>query len=102
MVTVSRLFDPAVIERFAVALNELLKVHSQVVIDLSNVQFISSAMLGRLVMTWMETTTRGGNIVLCSANETISEIFHIAGLDQRLQLYPDQVSALAALNGKLS
>jgi len=100
MITAPRLFDPAVIERFAVVLNEMLLVHPRVVIDLSYVQFISSAMLGRIVMAWMETTTRGGQIVLCCASETVSEIFRLAGLDQRLRLFPDRATAVAALSEK--
>ena len=99
---IAKLFDPAVIERFAVALNELLKTHSQVVIDLSHVQFISSAMLGRLVMAWMETTKRGGKFVLCGASEAISEIFHLAGLNHRLEIYPNSTTALTAISGKAS
>ena len=102
VITVPRLFDPAVIERFAVALNELLKTQSQVVIDLSHVQFISSAMLGRLVMAWMETTKRGGKFVLCGASEAISEIFHLAGLNHRLEIYPNSTTALTAISGKAS
>ncbi len=101
-IMVPRLFDPAIIERFAVALNELLVTYSQVVIDLSHVQFISSAMLGRLVMAWMEMTKRGGKFVLCGASETISEIFHLAGLNQRLKIYPNCATAVTAISGNVS
>jgi anti-anti-sigma factor len=76
-----------------------MKNQDNVIIDLSQVQFISSAMLGRLVMAWMEANTRGAHLVLCGVSDTIREILRIAGLHQRFSIFSDVDSAHAKLSG---
>lgn len=98
-ISVPRLFDPAMVDQIDEGLRHILSLHDQVVVDLQHVQFISSAMLGRLVMAWMGTTTRGSQLVLCRVNDTIGEILRIAGLYQRFSIYADTDSAVAAVVG---
>jgi anti-anti-sigma factor len=92
-----RLFDPALIERLDGAVRAALTNEDDVVIDLSQVRFISSAMLGRMVMLWLSTQQRGRRVVLCGLNGTLAQIMRIAGLHHRVEIVADQRSALQSL-----
>jgi anti-anti-sigma factor len=93
----SRLFDPALIERLDGAVRAALTNEDDVVIDLSQVRFISSAMLGRMVMLWLSTQQHGRRVVLCGLNGTLAQIMRIAGLHHRVEIFAEQQSALQSL-----
>jgi anti-anti-sigma factor len=92
-----RLFDPIMIDRLDKAVRAELTSEDDVVIDLSRVRFISSAMLGRMVMLWMASQQHGRRVVLCGLNSTLTQIMRIAGLQERVETYPDRVTAVLAL-----
>lgn len=93
----ARLFDPLMIERLDQAVRSALTHEDDVVIDLSGVRFISSAMLGRMVMLWLSSQQHGRRVVLCGLNGTLAQIMRIAGLHHRVETHPDQVTALQSL-----
>jgi anti-anti-sigma factor len=96
-VHVARLFDPALIDRLDRDLRATITEQDEVVLDLGAVRFISSAMLGRMVMLWLASQRRGRRVVLCGITGTLGEILRIAGLHQRVEIFADGPTALAAL-----
>ena len=96
-IVIPRLFDPLVVDRLDQDLQAAVGTDDDVVLDLTRVRYISSAMLGRMVMLWMAAQKRGRRVVLSGVTGTLAEILRIAGLHQRVQVHPDLASALADL-----
>lgn len=96
-VAVVRLFDPMVVDRLDRDLRAAVGEHDDLILDLSRVRYISSAMLGRMVMLWMAAQKRGRRVVLTGVTGTLAEILRIAGLHQRVHVHRDVAEALGAL-----
>lgn len=97
-VAITRLFDPDVVDRLDHDLRAAVTDGDDVVLDLTRVRFISSAMLGRMVMLWLAAQKRGRRVVLCGVTGTLGEILRIAGLHQRVEIHTDLATAMAALS----
>jgi anti-anti-sigma factor len=96
-VAVPRLFDPTLVDRLDQDLRAAVGDGDDLILDLSSVRYISSAMLGRMVMLWMAAQKRGRRVVLSGVTGTLGEILRIAGLHQRVHVHRDVVEALGAL-----
>ncbi len=96
-ISTNRLFDPLLVDRLDQVLRTQVLETDDLILDLTKVSFISSAMLGRMVMLWMAAQKRGRRVVLCGVTGTLAEILRIAGLHQRVHMHPDIASALAPL-----
>ncbi len=96
-VMMPRLFDPVMVDRLDHDLHAAVGSADDLVLDLTRVRYISSAMLGRMVMLWMAAQKRGRRVVLSGVTGTLAEILRIAGLHQRVQMHRDVATALAAL-----
>lgn len=68
----------------------------QVVLDLSRLDYISSAGLREMVAALKRIRAMNGDIRIASASERIREVFNIAGLDSVFHLYPTQVEAVGS------
>jgi anti-anti-sigma factor len=99
-VTATRLFDPALVDRLDQDLRAAVGDQDDLILDLSPVRYISSAMLGRMVMLWMAAQRRGRHVVLCGVTGALGEIMRIAGLHQRLHMHRDFAAAFADLAGR--
>ena len=99
-IVIPRLFDPVVVDRLDHDLHAVVGIDDDVILDLTRVRFISSAMLGRMVMLWMGAQKHGRRVVLSGVTGTLAEILRIAGLHQRVQVHPDVATALADLQGR--
>lgn len=96
-VVLSRLFDPLMVDRLDHEVRAAVGERDDLIIDLTRVRYISSAMLGRMVMLWMAAQKRGRRVVLSGVTGTLAEILRIAGLHQRVHVHRDVAEALAAL-----
>lgn len=96
-VAAPRLFDPMLVDRLDHDLRAAVGEDDDLILDLSRVRYISSAMLGRMVMLWMAAQKRGRRVVLSGVTGTLAEILRIAGLHQRVHMHRDVPAALAAL-----
>jgi len=70
----------------------------KVVIDFDGVEFISSAILGKLIkLSGRVVTDRRGHLKLCSLDERIAEVFKITGLEKLFSIHETRNEAVAAL-----
>ncbi|MCD4658253.1 MAG: STAS domain-containing protein [Planctomycetes bacterium] len=70
------------------------KENVRLILDFSNVWYISSAVLGKLVMLRNWIIVGNGKLKLSSLRRDILDIFKITRLDRFFQIYPDRRSAL--------
>jgi len=70
----------------------------KVVIDFDGVEFISSAILGKLIkLSGRVVTDQRGHLKLCSLDERIAEVFKITGLEKLFSIHKTRSEAVAAL-----
>lgn len=66
----------------------------QVVLDLSGIEYISSAGLRVLLLVAKKLRTGGGEIVLCGLSPAVRQVFELAGF---LSIFPIEPSRAAAV-----
>jgi anti-sigma B factor antagonist len=71
--------------------------NSQIVLDLSEVEFVDSSGLGAIVTTQKRLGAER-DLVICGANDPVTRLFKLARLDKIFQIVTDQDEALAALS----
>lgn len=97
VVTVEGRIDSATSGEFEEALNDFTqRGKNNIVLDLSAVDFISSAGLRVLVTTRKAVKGAGGNIVFAESSEQVLETLEIAGLDVLFNQYPDREAAVGS------
>ena len=90
------LLDQANIERMGDELVRLVERagHPKLVISFSNVQSVSSAVLGVLIATHKKVKNLKGELRLASISERIIEVFKLTRLDKMLKIYKTTDEAL--------
>jgi len=68
----------------------------KLVLDFSTVQFLSSAMLGKLISANRKMRDKGGTLRLCEVCSNIRTILKYTCLDQLLDIRATQAEAIAA------
>ena len=93
----SRILDALEIEELGGDLYRLLEGESsaKLLLDFSAVQFLSSAMLGKLISLNGKVKARGGLLKLCGIQPNILEVFRICCLDRVFDIKADELDALA-------
>lgn len=71
----------------------------KIVLDFSNVKFLSSAVLGLLIRISKKVYEKDGELVFCNISDNIKEIFKITKLIKIFDIYPDLESAKEQLSG---
>jgi anti-sigma B factor antagonist len=69
---------------------------AKLLIDLGQVEFVSSTGLRVFLVTAKRLNGSGGSLHLCGLNETVNEIFEISGFSTILDVFPNRDEALAA------
>jgi anti-sigma B factor antagonist len=71
--------------------------HHMIVVDLSRVDYMSSAGLRELVAALKKARkTQGGDLRLASLSSRVREVLELAGLDTIFQVFPTQVEAVGS------
>jgi anti-sigma B factor antagonist len=65
-----------------------------IVLDFSNVKFLTSAVLGLLIRILKKVNEAGGGLRFCGINAKILEIFNITRLDKVFEILPTREKAL--------
>jgi anti-anti-sigma factor len=98
VVTVSGRVDSATAPDLQKALQDLLDSdHNQLVLDLKDVDYMSSAGLRVLVSTQKAAKKNGGALRLAQLSARVKEVFELAGLTPVFDIYPDVVEAVGAI-----
>jgi anti-sigma B factor antagonist len=68
----------------------------KMLINMSNVQYLSSAVLGKLISLSKALRTRKGALKLCCIAPSIMEVFEITRLDKVFDIYSNESEAMQA------
>jgi anti-sigma B factor antagonist len=68
----------------------------KLLLNFGNVEFMSSAALGKLIRLHQRLHSIGGKLILCSISKSIMEIFEITKLDKMLTIVQDEHTGLAS------
>jgi anti-sigma B factor antagonist len=68
----------------------------KVLLNFKNVEFLSSAALGKLITMNRELQSAGGKLVLCEIDPQIYEVFEITKLNKLFTIHKDEQAGLQA------
>ena len=71
---------------------------TNIVVDLSEIDYVSSAGLRVFLMAAKKLKILSGNFILASMNDHIKEVFDISGFTPIFTITPDTASAVNAIN----
>jgi anti-sigma B factor antagonist len=70
----------------------------KILLNFQNVEFLSSAALGKLITLNRKLQGVGGRLVMCGIAKEIREVFEITKLDKLFKIFADEQSALQAFD----
>jgi len=92
-----KILDEAVIQELGAELHALAEESgSQLLLNFSDVEFLSSAALGQLIRLDKSLKANGGSVKLCQILPQIYEVFALTKLDLLFDIHDDEASALAS------
>lgn len=96
------ILEPSAIETLGDRLFRLVREENcrQLVLDFSQVESLTSAMLGKFASLQASIAEAGGHLVCCNVGDFLRQIFTVCGFPQSIPIYPDETSALRALAGE--
>jgi anti-sigma B factor antagonist len=97
--TDSKILDEEQIQSLEKTLMPLIEQNAgmRLLIDFSNVQFLTSSVLGLLIRFNRRILQSEGRLRLCAIDPKILEIFKITRLDKVFEIYKDREQALEGL-----
>jgi anti-sigma B factor antagonist len=97
VLTDAKILDEEQIQSLEKAFMPLIEQNTgiRLLIDFSNVQFLTSSVLGLLIRINRKVLQSDGQLQLCGIDGKIMDIFKITRLDKVFAIYPDRQSALA-------
>jgi anti-anti-sigma factor len=97
VVAISGRLDTATAPAFDSQMAPLLaQPRPHILLDLSNVAYISSAGLRSILQLVKHSSAHGGRVGLFEASPQIHEVIEISGFPALLDIYPDRAAALSA------
>ena len=98
--TDERILDEADIRGLEGSIMPLIESSGNInlVLDFSNVRFMSSAILGLLIRISRKIYESQGQMKLCGINPKIKEIFKITRLDRVFDIHTDRYDAIRSLD----
>jgi anti-sigma B factor antagonist len=66
----------------------------KLLLNFGNVEYLSSAALGKLITLNKKVQTSGGRLALCAISPEIFEVFEITGLKRLFNIYEDEQEGL--------
>ncbi len=74
----------------------------ELVVDLSGIGFAGSAALGNFVALQRTVRQKGGRVVFCNVDATVSEVLRASKLESLFSFEPDREAALKAIRDRPS
>jgi anti-sigma B factor antagonist len=96
----TKILDAAVIETIGQELYALVDERAcrKIVLDFSHVKFLSSQMVGVLILLHQKVAGIKGRLLLCAVNSDLQKLFQLVRLDRVLPIMPDRHTALGVLS----
>ena len=94
-----RLVDASRIESLALELIRLAseQLNGKLILNLQNVSFMSSTMIGKLILLGKKCKLAKVKLRICGANPDLSKVFTAMALEEELAIDPDEPTSLAKL-----
>jgi anti-sigma B factor antagonist len=103
-VTVAKFIDKKILDETNIQIigNQLFGLidedaRTKIILDISNVEYLSSAALGKLITMDKKVKGAKGKLRLCSIRPDIYEVFAITKLNKLFDIYDNQEKALEGL-----
>ncbi|MBM3993544.1 MAG: STAS domain-containing protein [Planctomycetes bacterium] len=95
-----RILDEPTIQAIAEQLFSLVDQDGQrkLLLNFTNVEYMSSAALGKLINLHKKLTALQGKLAMCNVIPQIFEVFAITKLDKIFKIFPDVAGAMASLS----
>jgi anti-sigma B factor antagonist len=95
-----RILDEQNIQMIGEQLFELVDTlgKKKIVVNFANVEYLSSAALGRLVSLNKKVQGVSGKLALCNIKPEIKEVFSITRLDKVMQIFDNEEKAIEAVS----
>ncbi len=95
----SKIIDPEAIQELGQELFALVEKpqRRKIVLNFANVEFLSSAALGKLIAFEKKSKQSGAELILTDISPEIFPVFTITGLDKLFRILDREVDALAVL-----
>lgn len=100
--TDAKILDETKIQEIAKAMMDLVHqaTEKKLVLDISGVQFMSSAMIGKLILFEKRCDAGEVQLKLCAIDSNLKDVFKITRLDKKFSIHPDRAAAIAAFSSK--
>lgn len=96
-----RIIDESHIETIGKELNELLNHEKKkIILNFQNINFMSSAMIGKLIQFGKKCSNTAVELRLCEINENIQEVFDLMKLGSIFKIEKDEEAACKSLTKK--
>jgi len=73
----------------------------QLLVSFKDVDYLASAVLGKLITLHRKLQAAGGRLILCNIGREIHDVFEITRMDQFFTIGEDEAHGLARLAGRL-
>ena len=95
-----RVHDHESIQQLGVELNQLTDEDGsqKLLFDMTGVEFVSSAVLNKLIVLDKQLKKAGGQLGFCSLSAPVAEVFSITRLNQLFPIFEQRDEAIAGLN----
>ena len=95
----SRILDQSNVQQLGEEFDELLEKHNldNIVLNFDNVNYMSSAVMGKLVALHKKVNSEGGSLILTNIHPDIYEIFEIMRFDQLFDIRENEEDAVVEL-----
>jgi anti-sigma B factor antagonist len=80
------------------ATRRALEGGSNILIDLSSVDYIDSAGLGELVSAYASATSKGKSVKLLRPMKRVDSLLHVTKMYSTFEVFEDEAAALASFN----
>jgi anti-sigma B factor antagonist len=100
--TDAKILDEARIQQIGTELMEMVTAAStnkKMLVNFQGVQFMSSAMIGKLVLLNKKSKTAEIALMFCSISPNVLEVFKITRLNKVFKIVADEEAALKKLSG---
>ncbi len=102
VVTVIGFMDMREVPKFEALLDELINTEvDRIVLDLSNLEFITSAGLGAIIGRIRKVRSREGDIKVGGCSDRVSEVLKVFGFTDVFDVSPTKEKALAKFGEKV-